>query len=140
MSKERYDQIIDEAYENYKKDQNGIIGSDWTYRLSTPSGHDLFRLYTKEEFVEKCKKDPKFWSEWSLSEKWGLKIKERELNYKERWFLAYNETFDEWYERLWKNNEFHIPGCDLEDRWTADGIPTKLITLTYNNETIEVYE
>ena len=27
-----------------------------------------------------------------------------------------------------------------EDEWTEQGIPTKLITVTYNNETIEVYE
>ena len=144
MNKE---QIIDEVYENYKKDQNGIIGSDWTYRLSTPSGHDLFRLYTKEEFVEKCKKDPKFWSEWSLSEKWGLKIEERELSFEERWDLSEKygyrkkggeipsetETFNGVNER----EEFNSM---MNDPVMGTNLPTKLITLTYNNETIEVYE
>jgi thymidylate synthase len=81
-----------DAYENYKKDQNGIIGSDWTYRLSTPSGHDLFRLYTKEEFINKIKTDDKFakkWGElgpvygkqWRSWDYWpGLKLGDRVLN------------------------------------------------------------
>lgn len=138
MSKERYNQIIDEAYTNYINKCREELDKSMK---QNPGDLVNYREDTKELFIRSIKEDKHWFSgEKNFSQKWGLKIEERELNYKERWFLAYNETFDEWYERLWKNNEFHIPGCDLEDRWTADGIPTKLITLTYNNETIEVYE
>ena len=146
MSKERYNQIIDEAYDNYKKDQNGIIGSDWTYRLSNSSGHDLFRLYTKEEFVEKCKKDPKFWSEWTLSEKWGLKIEERELSWEERRDLLTPSQYDGTALNKYGKEDCGFgdisPFTDKVIHYWLDlhNIPTKLITITYNNETIESYE
>ena len=59
MNKEKMNQIIDEAYENYCnkqpeywEDENG----------------EIWHRYSKEEFINKCKTDSEF------SEKWGLKI------------------------------------------------------------------
>jgi hypothetical protein len=73
---------------------------------------------TIQEFINKCKTDKEF------SEKWGLKIEERELTWDERHELA--ET------------KYQID--DVDDVLDKEGIPTKLITITYNDKTIESYE
>ncbi len=101
MNKERYNQIIDEVYENYT--QTKIIKTDGGETHISPIGH--YNGMTKEKFINKCKTDPEF------SEKWELKIEERELSDDE--LNIFN---------LFKQN------------------PTKLITITYNNEKIESYE
>jgi hypothetical protein len=111
MSKERYNQIIDEAYESYRE-KNHILYKD--------------TAWTKEEFINKCKTDPEF------SEKWGLKIQERELSLEERakW-LQDNKGYD-----LLVGNLEH----DHIREVVEDEAPTKLITTKYQNETIESYE
>ena len=70
MNKERYNQIIDDAYENYKTENQ---------KLADVIGHGFHggRL-TQDEFINKCKTDSYF------SETWGLKIEERELSLEER--------------------------------------------------------
>ena len=77
MNKERYNQIIDEAYENYlskEKNQttedlfgNMIKGDEIIHGMLAAHTRD-FIPYTQEQFIEKCKTDVKF------SEMWGLKI------------------------------------------------------------------
>ena len=117
MSKE---QIIDEAYENYCnkqleywKDENG----------------EIWHRYSKEEFIDKCKTDNEF------SEKWGLKIKERELSLEERSELGYKYVeYNKWDALLGGGKESDEELCDDYN------IPTKLITITYNDKTIESYE
>jgi len=117
MSKE---QIIDEAYVNYGQK---IISEDlWMLvAIGWPS--------TQEEFINKCKTDTEF------SEKWGLKIEERELSRDERIDLYCEE---------------HTPGIRgkyvppfddfIDAKLKTWNIPTKLITITYNDKTIESYE
>ena len=109
-NKEKYNQIIDEAYERY---WSSIETSE--YDGIGPTSIKLPTLM-KEEFINKCKKDPEF------SEKWGLKIEERELSAQERVAIFMENK---------RTNKFEDNNCD---------IPTKLITITYNNETIESYE
>ena len=111
MNKERYNQIIDESYENYRE-KNHILYKD--------------TAWTKEEFINKCKTDPEF------SEKWGLRVEERKLSLEERakW-LQDNKGYD-----LLVGNLEH----DHIREVVEEESPTKLITLTYNNETIESYE
>jgi hypothetical protein len=46
-------------------------------------------------------------------------MENRNLKYGERWFLAYGETLDEFFDK----NPYVIPACDLEDRWDKHGIP-----------------
>ena len=131
MSKEKYNQIIDEVYENYEgKRQKWEIG-----RVG-----EIPKL-SKEEFINKCKTDSEF------SEKWALKIEERELSFEERWDLSEKygyrkkvgempietETFNGVNEREEFNSMMNDPVMGIN-------LPTKLITLTYNNETIESYE
>ena len=133
MDKEKYNQIIDEVYENYTNYPLATIHDHRTNILyqnidkgwcmlngrSMVSPHPTRHL-TKEEFINKCKTDPEF------SETWGLTIEERELSLEERRKLAKYDS------------EFVSPMT--VESWDRNNIPTKLITLTYNNETIESYD
>ena len=119
MSKEKYNQIMMEAYRQY----------------SEKSARKLFKSNTYQEFIDKCKTDSKF------SENWGLKIEERELSLEER-----GELFRKTYPGK-SVDDFAPTGMEvqsirhqLDTRYENANIPTKLITLTYNNETIESYE
>ena len=105
-----YNQIIDEAYDKW-------IAEYWNNRIY-PNQND------KEQFINRIKTDSEF------SETWGLKIEERELSPKERIELAGGKIQDKYPALV----EMSLRVCDERD------IPTKLITLTYNNETIESYE
>jgi hypothetical protein len=78
-------------------------------------------LYLKEEFINKCKTNPEF------SEKWGLKIEERELSLEER-----GDIYETNFKGLKRNKS--------NEDFDKINIPTKLITITYNDKTIESYE
>jgi hypothetical protein len=136
MSKE---QIIDEAYKNYEKITNDfqlenpiddfiiktIRGE--MIKIETEDGDD-YRILTQEEFINKCKTDTDF------SEIWGLKIEERELSLEERMDLSREKRSYSWNWQNWSEEEME---WRMNNEWN---IPTKLITLTYNNETVESYE
>ena len=110
MNKE---QIIDEAYKNYfliKSLEKGPFGISGL-------------ILPKEEFIDKCKTNPEF------SEKWGLKIEERELSLEERQNL---------YFKL--NPEFRLVHENMNKQMDNFNTPTKLITLTYEDTIIESYE
>jgi hypothetical protein len=87
MNKEQ-EELLAKAYENY---QNYFLGYD--------------DIPIKEVFILECKTNSEF------SEKWGLKIEERELN----------------------DDELNIVNLLKQTS-------TKLITITYNDKTIESYE
>ena len=119
MSKE----LLDEVYENYL--------NEWTFE-KYPNDGSVYNIdpikvkeHTKPQFEYRCKTDPDF------SEKWGLKIEERDLSLEER-------------KKLYEG-EF-TPGIEVtNDHWlnsklTTRNIPTKLITISYNDKTIESYE
>jgi hypothetical protein len=113
MNKEQQE-LLDDAYENYgqkiiSEDLWMLVGIGW------PS--------TQEEFINKCKTDTEF------SERWGLKIEERELSDKERVILYGQKTNID-------TSFFPV----LRETLNFHNIPTKLITITYNNKTIESYE
>jgi hypothetical protein len=114
-------QIIDEVYENYNsiftKKYNGENLKLNQYPLSEDVIHRL--ILSQEEFINKCKTDPEF------SERWGLKIEERELSLEERRKLAnYDSVF--------------VSPMTVES-WDRNNIPTKLITTTKITK-IESYE
>ena len=122
MNKE---QIIDEAYQNYVRKLK--LQNNWASTLSTkPLRFNTIgqqKLLTKEEFINKCETDPEF------SEKWGLKIEERELGLEERVKLTINTPeYRNYTEEQWK------------EYIDSTSSPTKLITITYNDKTIESYE
>jgi Fe-S cluster biosynthesis and repair protein YggX len=109
MNNEIYNQIVDEAYENYQLKQPKSFPAEPGSNLS------------KEEFISKCKTDSEF------STKCGLKIEERELDMMERWQIAGltpNMTEFDYCNKLCNDHN----------------VPTKFLTVTYNNEIIDVYE
>ena len=117
MSKERYNQIIDEVYNKYT---TKYMGYD-----DVPS---------KELFLFEIKNNPEF------SEKWGLKIGERELNEKDRYELVRVNGLCPKYSFEIENGK-PVPNKLSQSEWYDKyNIPTKIITITYNNETIESYE
>jgi hypothetical protein len=113
MSKERYDEVIDIAYENFRvkvKDEYCPV-----YR-------------TKEEFIDTVKNYPEF------SKKWGLQIGERELEYYER---------RRYRAKLVREGLIPFGNGMIDDDFKHlddNNIPTKEITITYNNEIIKYYE
>ena len=129
MNKE---QIIDEAYENYKTKTEIMMGHGF---------HGI--LLTQEEFIDRCKTNPEF------SETWGLKIEERELSLEERLLLAdkiNKEIRQDLYSYVF-NNPIYTGGIDqrpddVERHHLLSDltIPTKLITITYKDTIIESYE
>ena len=103
--------MIEEAYENYKTKTDILMGHGF---------HGT--LLSKEEFVDKCKTDREF------SETWGLEIEERELSREERKSIYENEYTE----------SVEVPNNHwLNSKLTTRNIPTRLITITYNGETLE---
>ena len=120
MNKE---QIIEAVGQEYTK---------WFYDNAVPSvsGKPILNgegILTRGKFINKCKTDPEF------SEKWGLKIEERELSRLERINIAIEKKLTHKTAHLTKDFDYQ-KWCDEQN------VPTKLITLTYNNETITSYE
>ena len=131
MNKEIYNQIIDEAYENYKKEiiRQREIQKEEVNRLRSQGKRVrviLIELLSKEEFINKCKTDNEF------SEKWGLKIEERELSLEERHQISLN--------RIGHDGIADRDNITWHETYNKTGIPTKIITLTHNNETAITYE
>ena len=125
MNNERYNQIIDEAYRNYGD-------SHWTPPENPNSkllGPQLWSVkpmqHNKESFIHEIKTNPKF------SEKWGLKIEERILSTEER---------NQWFHINWSANNPLMKSDWKFYELDQQNVPTKLITVTYKEEKIEVYE
>ena len=118
MNKE---QIIEAVGQEYTK---------WFYDNAVPSvsGKPILNgegILTRGEFIDKCKTDTEF------SERWGLKIEERELSLEERKSIYENEY----------TGSVEVPNNHwLNSKLTTRNIPTKLITLTYKDTIIESYE
>ena len=127
MNKQQQE-LLDEAFNQFSKykmenfdDTRWDVIIEMNISDNTKPYFVTGRPLLKEEFIEKCKTDSEF------SQRWGLKIDERELDMMERWKIAdltpNMEEFD-----------FANYMCDKHN------VPTKLITITYNDKTIESYE
>ena len=121
MSKEQLE-LLDEVYRCYSESHwtppsnpNGKLLSDQLWSLK-PMEH------SKESFINKCKTDNEY------SEKWGLKIEERELSLSER--TEYKKKRDCIVRTFAPYTHQMLDGSN---------IPTKLITITYKDKTIESY-
>ena len=122
---------INEAYENYLK--GGHIKWLNQVEVDTPIGKINIPIpYTKEEFINKCKTDSEF------SEKWELKIEERELSLEDRSIIAKSNHYEvsQNIKMFTGINEDHTLHKNLDE----NKIPSKLITITYNGTKIESYE
>ena len=163
MNKQQQE-LLDEAYENYTKTLVGSITFSEREKnfksngVEFNSGYPNYTHYTQEEFINKCKTEDALSLKWreeyrnlqygskeeiehlskhytpdtEFSQRWGLKIEERELNLEERakW-LEDNKGYD-----LLVGNLDHDHIREVVEKES----PTKLITITYNNKTIESYE
>jgi hypothetical protein len=129
MNKEQQE-LLDEVYQNYVK---------WVESSENQNNkNEIVKIPdSKETLIKTIKGDDEIVKKMGkrycdeFAEKWGLKIEERELSEKERIILA---------------------GYDYENRggigWNMvresvdmdNSIPTKLITIKYNDKTIESYE
>ena len=144
MNKEQQE-LLDDVYETYTNYPLATIQDHHTnilyqnlYKgwciligLSIVSPHPTRHL-TKEEFINKCKTDTEF------SERWGLKIEERELSLEERSIIAKSNHYEvsqniKMFVRVDEDRTLHKNLDEIN-------IPTKLITITYNDKTIESYE
>jgi hypothetical protein len=129
MNKEKYNQIIDEAYENYSKEYEKDNSIGMCLLVKRLDGKSTYRKPNKEMFVDLCTSDKTF------SEKRGLKIEEQELSFEERYHIWFTNNYETGMERHFDPN--NIPKFD--DPY-YEPTPTKLITITYNDKTIESYE
>jgi len=139
MNKEQQE-LLDKAYNKYQSqtwfhidDLSSLAELDGM-NMSTGERKKVYRQYAPVEFIDKCKTNPEF------SEKWGLKIKERELSRQERSDYYYKYGNSEGIVEgsldlpIWVNDETAYKWYDERN------VPTKLITITYNDKTIESYE
>jgi hypothetical protein len=132
MNKEQQE-LLDESYKNYKKEiiRQRQIRKEEVARLRSQGKRvrvSLIELLSQEEFINKCKTDSEF------SEKWRLKIEERDLSLEERMEL--------WDDKVKGLHIMLMWGCGetQEDALNEQNIPTKQITITYNDKKIESYE
>jgi hypothetical protein len=116
-----YNQIIDESYENYYNQVINLCYNDHSVGITRP--------HTQEEFIDRIKTEKKF------SEMWGLTIEEEELGLDERKQIMIDKEIDYVTVNMFFNKTLDRPKQEMYEKT----IPTKLITITYNNETIEVY-
>lgn len=123
MNNEKYNKMIDEAYDNYLK--------NFVTPICPPNldvQPDYYMPMNQEWFVKSAKE--RGLRGEVFSQKWGLQIEERELSLGERKKL---------YEKEYVYTE--VPNDHwLNSKLVTRKIPTRLITITYNNETIESYE
>jgi hypothetical protein len=122
MNKEQQE-LLGDAYKNYL---NNCLDKKCMKENVFFDGSSNHHLYLKEEFIGRVITNPDF------AKQWGLKIEERELSRQERydWFIkTYNTNLTR------SGNQY-----DMEDILNSNNCPTKLITITYNDKTIESYE
>jgi hypothetical protein len=81
----------------------------------------------KSLLIESIKTDDEF------AKKWGLTIVERELSLDERYDIMKNGDLNEWIT-------IHYKEPKTMEYMDKHNIPTRLITLIYNNETIKIYK
>jgi hypothetical protein len=136
MNKEQQE-LLDEAYKNYLQHYDDEYNEEQKKIQKNPlhwmeMEYTNIRPYPKEMFINKCKTDTEF------SEKWGLKIEERELGLEERAKLLSVKIGREIKETsLHGEGQFEI---EVTQDANAFNIPTKLITITYNDTKLESYE
>jgi|LakMenEpi03Aug12_release.lakeMendotaPanAssembly.Ray.scaffolds.fasta_scaffold03173_31 hypothetical protein len=117
MNKEQQE-LLDDAYNDYC--------SSFSDSIIEPN--------TKELFIEKCKHNVEY------SIRWGLKIEERELSLEERYGLSRVNGISPKYSFEIEDGK-PTPNKMSESEWYDNhNIPTKLITITYNDKRIESYE
>ena len=120
--------IIKEAYES-----GDMLGIQPHIEVMFSNSEEL-TILTYNEFINKCKVDSEFAKDWYV-----------DVNIK---MLSLRDRVDIFNSKMLKEGiRTQIPTVGVDDGFWEEcleeikhNIPTKLITLTYNNETIESYE
>jgi hypothetical protein len=119
--------LIGDAYKSYLIEDAKTLPN-----MSKEKMYELGYRLTKEEFINKIKTDNKF------AQMWGLKIENRELSLEERVEIARKTLSKEIFYEYGNLSPFTKP---IITYWLNQyNIPTKVISLIYDNETIEIYE
>jgi hypothetical protein len=130
----------EEAYENYLQEWNSNCEDE---NFKSENGeismmHDddpypIYVPYSEEEFIWQVKFEDTF------AKRWGVSVNRRELTFEERCEIQIDKL-DGMYSS--EKNIFIHHSIDEVKRITMDKnkIPKKVISLTYNNKTIEIYE
>jgi hypothetical protein len=108
--------------------QTDLIGESYKNYLTITEPTFMGKNISLPEYIHWVKTDEKY------SEKWGLKIEERELSYSERSEISQVKRIN-WEDS--SEEDLIINHTNAMNLWN---VPTKLITIIYNNETIESYE
>ena len=125
MNNEKMNQIIESAWQKYANSH---------YTPGNPNGKLLSEqllgirpmMHNRETFKKEIIKNPSFASQW------GLKIEERELSLEERFKLQM--------EKVLYSGPLNFEEQYIKDVCDKNNIPTKLITVTYKDERVEIYE
>ena len=131
MNKEQQE-LLDEVYENYKRFTHSKNEKDGNYGEYSKWGDNPLisgvQHLTKGTFIQMIKIDFEF------SERWGLKIEERELSLEERYDLIEKDKHSQFVK--WQS----LGTNRIKEVLDEQNIPTKLITITYKDKVIESYE
>jgi len=118
MKTEEFNKIVDEVYNHYLE----------THQYEPFILQEEMDL-SKEDFIKKVTNN------YGFGQLFGISLNERELDLEERMGLInkmHLRSYSGW--QNWSVEE-------MEDRMNNDwNIPTKLITISYNDKTIESYE
>ena len=116
------------------KEQQELLDGVYVYYCKSFENQTLIEEYsfdtdpmTQFMFINKIKTNPEF------SEKWGLTIEERELSLLERREIARIKLN----RKEWSDVLFLAHYKETYDKYN---IPTRIITLSYNNKTATSYE
>jgi hypothetical protein len=121
MKTEDFNKIVDEVYNHYletHQDEPFILQEEM----------DL----SKEDFIKKVTNN------YGFGQLFGISLNERELSLDERFRIAY-KNLDLRKELESQSKMLHYPDGHNKAMDEAN-IPTKLITIKYNDKTIESYE
>jgi hypothetical protein len=132
MNKEQ-EELLSDAYNmfqktcQFEKDANHILPDKW---MTMSNDFMNAGILSQEEFTNKIKTDNEF------AKQWGVVYEERKLSEDERLNLVPNKEVI-----IEAANNF----ANFEDRTVKDfldelNVPTKSISITYNNKIIESYE
>ena len=130
----QYTDLVNDAYKRYAdshtsppSNPGGSLLSDNLYSVR-PMTH------SKESFIDKIKTDDEF------AKTWGFQVYTKELSRRERSIYYYNNG----------NNDGVVEGSldrptfeenEVAHEWYNDrNVPKQVISFTYNNQTIEIYE
>jgi len=128
MNKEQQE-LLDEVYKKYQSQTmfrtDDLVSLEELDGMCLGTGEikKVYRQYAPKEFINKCKTDSEF------SQRWGLKIEERDLT-----TVRERQKYDIHFDNLFGEYPDHHETLDKR------GVPRKLITITYNDKTIESYE